>query len=219
MALYQCEDELDRLLLQLRTSLHKFELLDEQQQSDRFGEALLLTERAKVAEINYLNEIEKLKVQSRQTHLTRLREKQEKLSELKGKLEELRTIVEQNEQKHFEKLKDAGDLSHTEKLIAWGDDIQDKTQGAINRIRTLTITSEKIGAEVTQDIERQAESFKRVGVTIHAVDENVVSANATLKQIAKGVLRERFIQILIVLIIFMTVATILLFVFAAKRKN
>ncbi|EDO05256.1 Snare region anchored in the vesicle membrane C-terminus family protein [Babesia bovis T2Bo] len=217
MAVYQCEDELDRLLLQLRTSLHRFESLNEQQQNDRFSEALLLFERAKVAEINYQHEIEGLKVQTKQTHLSRLREKQEKLNELKENLEQLRTIVEKNEMSNFEKIKTSGNLTNTEKLIAWGDDIQDKTQGAINRIRNLTITSEKIGVEVTQDLERQTENLNRVGKTINAVDENLEHANATLKQIAKGVLRERFVQILIVLIILMTICTILLFMYAGKK--
>nr|BAN64340.1 conserved hypothetical protein [Babesia bovis] len=139
MAVYQCEDELDRLLLQLRTSLHRFESLNEQQQNDRFSEALLLFERAKVAEINYQHEIEGLKVQTKQTHLSRLREKQEKLNELKENLEQLRTIVEKNEMSNFEKIKTSGNLTNTEKLIAWGDDIQDKTQVRFNYIPRVHI--------------------------------------------------------------------------------
>ncbi|GIX64171.1 SNARE protein, putative [Babesia caballi] len=218
MALYQCEDELDRLILQLRTSLHKFELLDEQQQSERFSEALLLIERAKVAEANYQQEIDGLKVQTKQSHMMRLREKQQKISELKDQLEELRKIVEQNEQNQFEKLKASGSLTHTQKLIAWGDDIQDKTQSSINRIRTLTVVSEKIGAEVTQDLERQTESLNRVGRTINVVDDNVVLANATLKQIAKSILRERFVQILIALTILMIIATVLMLVYGGKGR-
>ncbi|CDR95421.1 V-SNARE protein,putative [Babesia bigemina] len=213
MAIYQCEDELDRLLLQLKASLHNFEQLDEQQQSDRFSEALLLIERAKVAEVNYQQEIDVLKAQTKQSHLMRLHEKQQKFKELKDKLAELRTVVEQNELNQFEKLKESGHLTHAQKLIAWGDDIQDKTQSSINRMRTLTITSEKLGAEVTQDLERQTESLYRVGRTINAVEENVVTANATLKQIAKGILRERLVQILIALTVLMAIATVLLIVY------
>ncbi|GFE55693.1 SNARE protein [Babesia ovis] len=218
MAIYQCEDELDRLLLQLRTSLHKFESLSAEQQTDRYSEALLLFERTKVAEINYQHEIEGLKVQTKHTHLTRLREKQEKLNELKEKLEQLRSIVEKNELKQFENLEASGKLNNTDKLIAWGDDIQDKTQGAINRIRGLTVTSEKIGAEVTQDLERQTENLNRIGDTINAVDDNLDHANATLKEIAKGVMRERFVQVLIALTILMTAGSVALFMFAGKRR-
>lgn len=219
MALYQCEDELDRLILQLKTSLHKFENLDEEQQNDRYNEALLLIERAKIAEINYQQEIEGLKVQTKQSHLVRLAEKQQKVKELKERLNELGAVVELNEQNRVEKLKDSGKLTHTQKLVAWGDDIQDKTQNSLNRIKTLTITSEKIGAEVTQDIERQTESLNRVKATINAVDENVVHANATLKQIAKSILREKFIQVLIVLIILLIVGIVLLIVYGAKRSK
>ncbi|KAK1442949.1 hypothetical protein BgAZ_304670 [Babesia gibsoni] len=219
MALYQCEDELDRLILQLRASLHKFESLDEKEQSDRYNEALLLIERTKVAERNYQTEINGLKFQTKQSHLARLKDKQQRIKDLKERLDELGAVVEKNEAKNAEKLSSSGNLTNVKKLVAWGDDIQDKTQESITRIKILTVESEKIGAEVTKDIARQTESLNRVQSTITAVDENVIRANATLKQIAKGVLTERFMQILLVLIILLSTAIVLMFVYGGKGRR
>ncbi|UKJ87967.1 hypothetical protein MACJ_000409 [Theileria orientalis] len=206
MSIYQREDELDRLLVQLKGLLIKYESHSSSAQSDKYAEGLLIYEKVKCAESSYCSEIEKLQPQSKESHKIRLQDKQKLLSELKVKLDHLKTIVEANEDKKLDKLPDSAKLPYSNKLIVWGNELQDKTQDSINRIRDLTIDSEKIGADVTSELEQQNESLNRVRVTIHGVDDNIASAKQTVRSIAISICRDKCTIILVATIVLLIVA-------------
>ncbi|EAN33763.1 Snare region anchored in the vesicle membrane C-terminus family protein [Theileria parva strain Muguga] len=205
MSIYQREEELDRLLVQLKGLLIKYESHSSSAQSDKYAEGVLIYERVKCAESAYAKEIEKLQHQSKGSHNLRLQDKQKLLSELKFKLDHLKSLVEANQDKLSDKHADPN-LPYSNKLIVWGNEIQDKTQDSINRIRDLTIDSEKIGADVTTDLEQQNESLNRIRVTIHGVDENLAAAKNTVKTIASAIVRDKCTIILVVTIILLIVS-------------
>lgn len=219
MAAYQKEDELDRLLVQLEGTLMKYETCSESLQSEKYSEGVLTYERIKCAEEAYVAQIESLQTQSKITHLRRLKEKQELLKSLKVKLEALKVIVDNNEHKHLDTGSGLSNLSYNAKLIVWGDDLQDRTQESINRIRDLTIESEKIGADVTADLEVQSEKLNAVKSTVRDIDENIVSANATIRQIARSICRDKCTIILISIIILLAFGIGILSFFSKGQKN
>ncbi|KAK2197575.1 hypothetical protein BdWA1_000577 [Babesia duncani] len=132
MAFYKSADELDRLLMQLKRIVAKYEFIDINSQNEKYAEALLVLERAKCAESAYITEINRLKPQTKQTHLISLAEKQVLLAELTKKVEHLGELVEKSEQEQASKGKSLSKLSHTQKLVVWGDTLQDKTQYNLN---------------------------------------------------------------------------------------
>ncbi|AFZ80847.1 hypothetical protein BEWA_002540 [Theileria equi strain WA] len=217
MAAYQKEDELDRLLVQLEGTLMKYETCGETLQNEKYSEGILIYERIKCAEEAYLVQIEGLQTQSKISHMKRLQEKQELLRSLKVKLDALKVIVDNNEHKHLDTGNELNNLSYNAKLIVWGNDLQDRTQESINRIRDLTIESEKIGADVTADLEMQSEKLNAVKSTVHDIDENIISANATIKQIARSIFRDKCTIILIIVIILLATGIGLL-AFLSKDK-
>ncbi|XP_954243.1 uncharacterized protein TA20420 [Theileria annulata] len=218
MSIYQSEEELDRLLVQLKGLLIKYESHSSSAQSDKYAEGILIYERAKCAETAYIKEIEKLQQQSKESHNLRLQDKQKILNELKLKLDHLKSLVESNQEKLSDKHLDSS-LPYSNKLIVWGNEIQDKTQDSINRIRDLTIDSEKIGADVTTDLEQQNESLNRIRVTIHGVDENLATAKSTVKSIATAILKDKCTIILVVTIILLIVSISLCIYFFRDIKT
>eukprot|EP00917_Polyrhabdina_sp_WS-2016_P013457 GHVP01029569.1.p1 GENE.GHVP01029569.1~~GHVP01029569.1.p1 ORF type:complete len:217 (+),score=39.87 GHVP01029569.1:842-1492(+) len=102
---------------------------------------------------------------------------------------------------------------NSQQLAQEGDNIQDKTQESIDRMKAMVHEAEDIGVATTQKMDQQIEQMQRVQGNLDDVDYNLQRARGTVGKIAKDAASDRCIQILCVAIwICLIIVLVLLFV-------
>jgi len=93
-----------------------------------------------------------------------------------------------------------------------GDKIQDETEAAIKRMKGAVNEAEEIGVNTSKQVDLQIEQMLRVQERMGVIKEQNKEGRAKLKELGKGVFRDRCIQIMLLVITGLAIANIALLV-------
>eukprot|EP00915_Cephaloidophora_sp_WS-2016_P000242 GHVH01000336.1.p1 GENE.GHVH01000336.1~~GHVH01000336.1.p1 ORF type:complete len:136 (+),score=22.19 GHVH01000336.1:50-457(+) len=103
-------------------------------------------------------------------------------------------------------------LIQSASIVRLGDEAQDETEAAINRMKGLVGEAEEIGIKTAKQMDNQIEQLDRVGDKLGLIKEQNRDGRAKLRELSKGALRDRCIQIMLALILLLLVGNVALLI-------
>jgi len=97
-------------------------------------------------------------------------------------------------------------------IMTDGDRLQDETEAAIKRMKGAVNEAEEIGVNTSKQVDLQIEQMVRVQERMGIIKEQNKEGRAKLKELGKGALRDRCIQIMLLAITGLAIANIALLV-------
>ncbi|KAH0473733.1 MAG: uncharacterized protein KVP18_005056 [Porospora cf. gigantea A] len=91
------------------------------------------------------------------------------------------------------------DTQAIETMVQAGDQMQEETQAAVDRMRNMALEAEDIGNATAIQLDQQMDQMGRVGEDIDEVHQNVKSAARTVKKMMGGACRDQCVIILLCL--------------------
>eukprot|EP00922_Rhytidocystis_sp_ex-Travisia-forbesii_P057760 GHVS01085488.1.p1 GENE.GHVS01085488.1~~GHVS01085488.1.p1 ORF type:complete len:227 (+),score=32.75 GHVS01085488.1:215-895(+) len=213
--------EIDALLDDFRGCLKGIERLSAEEKRQRFYEIGRISQHIRTAKEAYILEIRDVPVEDARVFRAELDEKMNQFKSLLTEYEWKKTEISREQLVGNAETVDEADIDVDEmdrlQIVAYGDEVQDKTLESIQRMKRVVGETEQIGHEVVQRLDDQTEQMARVHENMNDVEYNLKRAQKTMKSIARNAASDRCVQVVCILVVLLLIVVIALV--ATKPKK
>eukprot|EP00920_Eleutheroschizon_duboscqi_P022360 GHVT01054153.1.p1 GENE.GHVT01054153.1~~GHVT01054153.1.p1 ORF type:complete len:235 (-),score=23.50 GHVT01054153.1:5714-6418(-) len=110
-------------------------------------------------------------------------------------------------------------LDNRQQLVQYGDQVQDKTQDSLHRIRNMVDDTEKMGGQIVERLDEQTEQMTKIHEQMNDIEYNLQRAKKTMKSIARNAASDRCVQLLCCLVFVFLIASICVLVIPGRIER
>eukprot|EP00921_Rhytidocystis_pertsovi_P020165 GHVQ01032006.1.p2 GENE.GHVQ01032006.1~~GHVQ01032006.1.p2 ORF type:complete len:220 (+),score=24.99 GHVQ01032006.1:237-896(+) len=203
--------EIEALLDDFRKCLLGIDRLQGEDRRARFAEVNRISQQVRTAKEAYLLELRGIPVEDARALRAQLDDQMTQFKNLLTEYEWKKTEISRDQLVASAEANESElnvDEMSRERIVAYGDEVQDQTHESIQRMKRMVGETEQIGHEVVQRLDDQTEQMARIHEKMNDVEYNLKRAQKTMRSIARNAASDRCIQLLCGLIFCLVVASI-----------
>eukprot|EP00921_Rhytidocystis_pertsovi_P020160 GHVQ01031999.1.p1 GENE.GHVQ01031999.1~~GHVQ01031999.1.p1 ORF type:complete len:227 (+),score=25.19 GHVQ01031999.1:237-917(+) len=214
--------EIEALLDDFRKCLLGIDRLQGEDRRARFAEVNRISQQVRTAKEAYLLELRGIPVEDARALRAQLDDQMTQFKNLLTEYEWKKTEISRDQLVASAEANESElnvDEMSRERIVAYGDEVQDQTHESIQRMKRMVGETEQIGHEVVQRLDDQTEQMARIHEKMNDVEYNLKRAQKTMRSIARNAASDRCVQVSCVLIFIFLIIVIALSATNPKKSG